>query len=92
MCDGPALLWLSRQQGPRLWVCDGAATGAGDHSEIWHGEECAAIMQAAGIVQIVRVGWGAVQASRTLTHGSMRSLDVTRDLVPVLRMLEAGRV
>lgn len=30
-CDGPALEWLSRQTGPRIWVSDGWVTGA--HSD-----------------------------------------------------------
>jgi len=28
--DGPALDWLGKQPGPRLWVSDGQASGAGD--------------------------------------------------------------
>ena len=28
--DGPALDWLGKQPGPRIWVSDGQATGAGD--------------------------------------------------------------
>ena len=28
--DGPALDWLGKQPGPRVWVSDGQATGAGD--------------------------------------------------------------
>jgi len=28
--DGPALLWLSRQPEPRVWICDGVVTGVGD--------------------------------------------------------------
>lgn len=28
--DGPALDWLGRQPGPRLWVCDGVVTGCRD--------------------------------------------------------------
>lgn len=29
--DGPALKWLARQAEPRIWVCDGQVTGAGDN-------------------------------------------------------------
>jgi hypothetical protein len=32
--DYPALLWLGRQKGPRLWVCDGYVTGIGDRSSL----------------------------------------------------------
>lgn len=93
-CDGPALLWLSRQPGPRLWVCDGHVTGAGDTGAPWMVDECRAIMQAAGIVQIVKP-YGtrqAVIASRALTVGTMRELDVKADLIHVLRQIESGRV
>lgn len=30
LVDGPALEWLGRQPGPRVWVSDGAVTGRGD--------------------------------------------------------------
>ncbi len=33
-CDGPALAWLARQPGPRVWFSDGGVTGwAGGYSE-----------------------------------------------------------
>lgn len=31
--DGPALDWLTKQQEPRIWVCDGLATGVNDRSD-----------------------------------------------------------
>lgn len=31
--DGPALEWLNKQPGPRVWVCDGGVTGCNDSSE-----------------------------------------------------------
>jgi hypothetical protein len=30
--DGPALDWLAKQPGPRLWLCDGQVTGVGDRA------------------------------------------------------------
>jgi hypothetical protein len=35
--DGPALEWLGRQPGPRIWVSDGDVTGVGDstHSALY---------------------------------------------------------
>jgi hypothetical protein len=53
-CDGPALLWLSRQPGPRIWVCDGCVTGSKGNrvGKQYFDPECAAIMRAAGIVQV----------------------------------------
>jgi hypothetical protein len=54
-CDGPALLWLSRMPGPRLWVSDAEVVGRyGQHASLT--EECKVIMEAAGIVQLVKVG------------------------------------
>jgi len=32
--DGPALAWLARQPRPRIWFCDGAVTGIGDHGDL----------------------------------------------------------
>lgn len=29
--DGPALDWLAKQSGPRVWICDGHVTGYGDY-------------------------------------------------------------
>lgn len=49
-CDGPALLWLSRQDSPRIWICDGFVTGRGDN--FIDPAECAAIMQAGQILQV----------------------------------------
>ena len=30
--DGPALVWLAKQQEPRLWVSDGHVTGCNDNT------------------------------------------------------------
>jgi hypothetical protein len=30
--DGPALAWLGRQDGPRIWICDGVVTGKNDET------------------------------------------------------------
>jgi hypothetical protein len=32
--DGPALRWLARQPGPRIWISDGFVTGARDRSSL----------------------------------------------------------
>lgn len=34
VCDGPALSWLIKQAGPRVWFCDGAVTGEYDCGEV----------------------------------------------------------
>jgi hypothetical protein len=53
--DGPALRWLARQPGPRVWVCDGVVTGVGDRGapNLYYG--AAAICRAAGIVRVPTV-------------------------------------
>jgi len=30
LVDGPALEWLAKQNGPRIWISDGSVTGIGD--------------------------------------------------------------
>lgn len=84
-CDGPALLWLSRQQAPRLWICDGIVTG--EHDALKDPEECAVIMKAAGIVQVVG---NPLVATRTMErhHTAIN----TAQFKKVLKDVERGRV
>jgi hypothetical protein len=50
-CDGPALLWLSRQPGPRFWYSDAYVHGlSGDYNEMR--DECFAICRASRITHI----------------------------------------
>ena len=50
--DGPALRWLARQPGPRLWVSDGGVTGVGDRACAALTEEAQALCRAHGIVEV----------------------------------------
>lgn len=84
-CDGPALLWLSRMEAPRLWVADGhvnSREGSGHHELTI---ECGVIMQAAGIIQISSVG-----ATRRLVKALSPKLG--KDFARVVRDVELGRV
>lgn len=93
-CDGPALLWLSRQAAPRLWICDGRVTGVSDYPADWHAEECAAMMQAAGVVQVCGGPEGTLRATRTLTQCAIYTpADIlAAELEPLLKRVEQGRV
>jgi hypothetical protein len=51
-CDGPALEWLARQPGPRVWVSDGGVTERGDTYTRRAREYCAAVCERAGIVRV----------------------------------------
>lgn len=53
--DGPALRWLARQPGPRVWVSDGRVTGVGDVFFETLAREVQHICQAAGIVRVPKV-------------------------------------
>lgn len=90
MCDGPALLWLSRQPGPRLWLCDGYVTVSGDANSARANEEASAIMSAAGIVQVSGSG-DNMRATRTLRlrYEDMGGIDLVA-FARVMRDLERG--
>jgi hypothetical protein len=51
-CDGPALLWLSRQPGPRIWYCDAGVTDWTDHISFDGLDQCHAIVKAGHITSI----------------------------------------
>lgn len=89
-CDGPALLWLSRQAAPRLWVCDGLVTEANFAKTAWAVAECDAIMRAAGIIQ-VSGSEGTYVATRRHREGRMYGIDI-EGFRAVLRDVERGRI
>lgn len=63
--DGPALRWLSRQPGPRIWVSDGLVTGVRDQTGTGNDHECRRICARAGIRRVGTVE-GAVELLRSL--------------------------
>lgn len=89
-CDGPALLWLSRQAAPRLWVCDGLVTDSTDAYDRGLAAQCAAIMEAGGVLQVVAQSRGGRAAcSRRMVLGVAPQVP---ELLAAVRELERGRV
>lgn len=89
-CDGPALLWLSRQATPRLWVCDGQVTSDTDCVDDGLAKQCAAIMEAGGILQVAQEYAGTqTWVSRRLRRGRAPRV---KALLAAVRDLERGRV
>ena len=50
--DGPALDWLSKQQGPRLWISDGMVTGQYDRPSLDLAADAARICHRGGIKRV----------------------------------------
>ena len=50
--DLPALKWLAKQPGPRIWVSDGGVTGSGDLPNDAITKACRDLCRAAGIKQV----------------------------------------
>jgi len=50
--DGPALRWLSLEEGPRIWVSDGLVTGQHDNPSIDLGAEAQRICQHGKILRV----------------------------------------
>ena len=50
--DLPALRWLAKQPGPRVWVSDGAVTGSGDLPNDEITKACRELCMTAGIKQV----------------------------------------
>jgi hypothetical protein len=62
--DKPALEWLGRQPGPRVWVSDGIVTGIDDRSSAWNVAECHAVCRQARIRRVASLA----DAPRALAH------------------------
>ena len=50
--DVPALEWLARQRGPRVWITDGGVTGVGDSSAPAIRRRCKLLVTRARVVQV----------------------------------------
>ena len=53
--DGPALDWLTRQPAPRVWICDGVVTGAGDATHHTLAQECMTTCVRSNIMRVESV-------------------------------------
>jgi hypothetical protein len=69
--DGPALRWLGKQAGPRIWVSDAEVFGACDVCSRSLREDVARICRSAGIIRVPTVG-AAVRAYSLLRRSRGR--------------------
>ncbi|MBM4384509.1 MAG: hypothetical protein FJ091_14230 [Deltaproteobacteria bacterium] len=53
--DLPALGWLARQPGPRLWISDGLVTGVGDQASKALTAQCKAVCKRARIQRVAKL-------------------------------------
>lgn len=62
--DGPALRWLAKQAGPRVWVSDGMVTGVGDACCLELMREALVICQQADIKRVEKAEFAADELAR----------------------------
>jgi len=62
--DEPALQWLSRQAGPRLWISDGGVTGIGDTASVALHRRCQEIVARGGIRRVKTIDEAAAFLAR----------------------------
>jgi hypothetical protein len=53
--DGPALEWLAKQNGSKVWICDGVVTGKNDEYHTQLTLECVGICKKNGIPRITNI-------------------------------------
>jgi hypothetical protein len=61
--DGPALQWLAKHPGPRLWISDGYVSGKQDRASVDLGAEAQVICNRADIRRIKQVATKEIVAS-----------------------------
>jgi hypothetical protein len=69
--DEPALAWLARQGGPRLWISDGGVTGVGDTTSAALQRRCKEIVTRAGIHRVKTVAEAAAFLARGVSHAGV---------------------
>jgi hypothetical protein len=69
--DEPALAWLARQSGPKLWISDGGVTGVGDATSAALQRRCQEIVQRAGIRRVKTVAEAAAFLARGVRHAGV---------------------
>jgi hypothetical protein len=69
--DEPALAWLARQGGPRLWISDGGVTGVGDTTSPGLQRRCKSIVERAGIRRVKTVAEAAAFLARGASHAGV---------------------
>jgi len=69
--DEPALEWLARQSGPRLWISDGGVTGVGDTTSAALQRRCKEIVERACIRRVKTVAEAAAFLARGVNHAGV---------------------
>src|SRR6185503_11974780 len=69
--DEPALAWLARQAGAKLWISDGGVTGVGDATSAALQRRCQEIVQRAGIRRVKTVAEAAAFLARGVRHAGV---------------------
>ena len=69
--DEPALEWLARQSGPRLWISDGGVTGVDDKPSAALHRRCQEIVQRAGIRRVKTIADAAAILARGGGHAGV---------------------
>lgn len=69
--DEPALAWLARQEGPRLWISDGGVTGVGDTPSAAVQQRCRELVQRARIRRVKTVEEAAACLARGTRHAGV---------------------
>jgi len=69
--DEPALEWLARQGGPRLWISDGGVTGVGDTTSAALQRRCKEIVERSGIRRVKTVAEAAAFLARGASHAGV---------------------
>ncbi|MSR63934.1 MAG: hypothetical protein EXS08_16030 [Planctomycetes bacterium] len=69
--DEPALLWLARQAGPRLWISDGGVTGIGDTTSTELHRRCQEIVARGGIRRVKTIDEAVAVLARGGHHAGV---------------------
>jgi len=77
--DLPALKWLSKQRGPRFWICDGIVTGCNDSQDHAYTKACFEIAKKYHVLRFnnPQVFIEALKAKQSLQKASEFEVDVT---------------
>lgn len=69
--DEPALAWLARQDGPRLWISDGGVTGVGDTPSAAVQQRCRELAQRGQIRRVKTIEEAAACLARGTRHAGV---------------------
>ncbi len=69
--DEPALAWLARQDGPRLWISDGGVTGVGDTTSPAIQSRCKELVRRGRIQRVQTIEEAAACLARATRHAGV---------------------